>query len=54
MAEFQTGTDIPRIFKEENFLQKSRNKYVFKEALQAVGRIDLVEKLEGYIVTRKL
>ena len=54
LAELQTETDIPRIFKGENLLQKSRDKYVFKEALQAIGRTDLVVKLENYIVTCKL
>ena len=53
LAELQTETDIPRIFKREKFLQKSRDKYVFKEALQAIGRIDLVVKLERYIATCK-
>ena len=54
LAELQTETDIPRIFKGENLLQKSPDKYVFKEALQAIGRTDLVVKLESYIVTCKL
>ena len=54
MAELDTETDIPRIFKEENFLEKSPDKYVLKEALQAVGRIDLVVKLERYLATCKL
>ena len=54
LAELQTKTDISRIFKEEGFLEKSRDKYVFKEALQAVGRIDLVVKLERYLATCKL
>ena len=54
LAELQTKIDIPRIFKEEGFLEKSRDKYVFKEALQAVGRIDLVVKLERYLATCKL
>ena len=53
LAELQTETDIPRIFKEESFLEKSQDKYVFKEALQAVGRIDLVVKLEKYLATCK-
>ena len=54
LAELQTKTDISRIFKEEGFLEKSRDKYLFKEALQAVGRIDLVVKLERYLATCKL
>ena len=54
LAELQTETDISRIFKGGNLLQKSRDKYVFKEALQAIGRTDLVVKLESYIVTCKL
>ena len=54
LAELQTKTDISRIFKEEGFLEKSRDKFVFKEALQAVGRIDLVVKLERYLATCKL
>ena len=54
LAELQTEKDIPRIFKDERFLEKSRDKYVFKEALQAVGRIDLVGKLERYLATCKL
>ena len=54
LAELQTKTDISRIFKEEGFLEKSRDKFVFKEALQAVGRIDLVVKLERYVATCKL
>ena len=53
LAELQTETDIPRIFKGEKLLQKSRDKYVFKKALQAIGRIDLVVKLERYIATCK-
>ena len=54
LAELQTETDISRIFKGGNLLQKSRDKYVFKEAFQAIGRTDLVVKLESYIVTCKL
>ena len=54
LAELQTETDISRIFKGGNLLQKSRDKYVFKEALQAIGRTDLVVKLESCIVTCKL
>ena len=54
LAELQTKTGISRIFKEEGFLEKSRDKYLFKEALQAVGRIDLVVKLERYLATCKL
>ena len=53
LTELQTETDIPRIYKEESFLEKRRDKYVFKEALQAVGRIDLVVKLEKYLTTYK-
>ena len=53
LAELQTETDIQRLFKEESFLEKSRDKYVFKEVLQAVGRIDLVVKLERYLATCK-
>ena len=54
LAELQTDPDISRIFKGGNLLQKSRDKYVFKEALQAIGRTDLVVKLESCIVTCKL
>ena len=54
LAELQTETDISRIFKGGNLSQKSRDKYVFKEALQAIGRTDLVVKLESCIVTCKL
>ena len=54
LAELDTETDTPRIFKEESFLEKSPDKYVLKEALQAVGRIDLVVKLERYLATCKL
>ena len=54
LAELQTEEDITGFFKGVNFLQKSRDKHVFKEALQVVGRIDLVAKLERYIAICKL
>ena len=50
----QTEENITKIFKGGNVLQKSRDKLVFKEALQVIGRIDLAVKLERYIAISKL
>ena len=54
LDELQTEKDITRIFKRGNFLQKNQDRHAFKEALKAIGRIDLVVKLEKYIATCKL
>ena len=52
--ELQTEKDIRRILRGGNFLQKNQDRHAFKQALQAIGRIDLVVKLERYIATCKL
>ena len=54
LDELQTEKDITRIFKGGNFLQQNQDRRAFKEALQAIGRIDLVVKLEKYLTTCKL
>ena len=54
LDEMQNEKDVTRIFKGGNFLQKNQDRYAFKEALKAIGRIDLVVKLEKYIATCKL
>ena len=53
LDELQTENDIKRIFKGGKFLEKNQDRHAFKEALQAIGRIDLVVKLEKYLVTCK-
>ena len=54
LDELQTEKDITRIFKEGNFLEKNQDRHAFKEALEAIGRIDLVVKLEKHLATCKL
>lgn len=54
LDELQTEKDVTRIFKGGNFLQKNQDRHAFKEALKAIGRIDLIVKLEKYIATCKL
>ena len=54
LDDFQTEKDITRIFKGGNVLEKKQDRHAFKEALQAIGRTDLVVKLEKYLATCKL
>ena len=49
MEEVQTGKDIAIFFEKDNFLQKNQDRQIFKKALQAIGRNDLVVKLEKYV-----
>lgn len=42
----KTGEDIALFFEKEKFLQKKRDRQIFKKALQTIGRNDLVVKLE--------
>ena len=43
--ELQIGKDVPII------LQKNRDRQIFKEALQTIGRNNLAAKFEKYIAT---
>lgn len=43
--ELQIGKDVPII------LQKNRDRQIFKEALQTIGRNNLPAKFEKYIAT---
>ena len=42
----KTGEDIALFFEKEKFLEKKRDRQIFKKALQTIGRNDLVVKLE--------
>ena len=53
LTELQTGQDLAIIFKDGNFLQKYRDRKVFKEVLQIVGKTDLAVNLEKHIVAGK-
>lgn len=45
LMELQIGKDVPII------LQKNRDRQIFKEALQTIGRNNLAAKFEKYIAT---
>ena len=45
LAELTTGKDIEKIFLKENFLQKNRDRQIFKKTLRVIGRNDLAVKL---------
>ena len=53
LTELQTGQDLAIIFKDGNFLQKYRDRKVFKEVLQIVGKTDLAVNVEKHIVAGK-
>ena len=44
LAELTTGKDIEKIFLKENFLQKNRDRQIFKKTLRVIGRNDLAVK----------
>ena len=50
---FKTEKDDPKIFQKENFLQRNRERQLFKKTLGTAGRHDLAVKLENYIVRGK-
>ena len=52
--ELQTVGDLEIIFKKENFLKEDEDRYVFRKALEIIGRIDLVKKFEIYLAAGKL
>ena len=43
----KTGKDIAIFYEKEKFLQKKRDRQIFKKALQTIGRNDLAVKLEN-------
>ena len=45
LAELATGKDIGKNFVKENFLQKNRDRQIFKKTLRVIGRNDLAVKL---------
>lgn len=45
LEELTTGKDIEKISLKENFLQKNRDRQIFKKTLRVIGRNDLAVKL---------
>ena len=54
LLELQTVEDLEIIFEKENFLKEDEDRYVFRKALEIIGRIDLVKKFEIYLAAGKL
>lgn len=49
LGSLQTERDVAAIFEKVNFLQKNRDRQMFKEFLQTIERNDLFIKLEKYL-----
>ena len=54
LLELQTVEDLEIIFEKGNFLKEDEDRYVFRKALEIIGRIDLVKKFEIYLAAGKL
>lgn len=51
MTEFRIEKNVAIVLEKKNILQKNRDRQIFKEALQTIGRKDLAGKLEKFLVT---
>ena len=51
--ELQTVEDLEIILEKENFLEGDEDRHIFRKALEFIGRIDLVKKLQIYVEAGK-
>ena len=53
LLELQTVEDLEIILEKENFLEGDEDRYIFRKALEFIGRIDLVKKFQIYVEAGK-